>query len=123
VGIDSTNFTISTGQFLFVLTNNTAPASFALVGNVPDPGAISFSLIRGLPPKYNAISLPLDQSSLTMASQVAADFGGGVLAVSAYQINTQSYRTYLGTSGTDFPLVIGEPFRVLLNNSAPAIWP
>jgi len=73
VGFPLTNFPLEIGDFVFVLTDNTAPASTALVGGVPDPGTVFFSLVSGTPPRNNYLSLPLDRSDLTRASQVAAD--------------------------------------------------
>lgn len=124
VGDPDTDFNLSIGQFLFVVTDSTAPASFALVGGVPAAGSVSFSLISGSPPKYNFLSLPLDRSNPTLASQVAASVGGSVYGVIRYQISTQSYQRYdPGDPDTDFPLVIGEPFGLILNPGAPANWP
>jgi len=41
-----------------------------------------------------------------------------------YRIETQTYQTYIpGFPLTDFSLVIGEPFTLILSPGAPAIWP
>ncbi|MBN2551067.1 MAG: hypothetical protein JXB15_18035 [Anaerolineales bacterium] len=124
VGAPSTDFDLTVGEFLFILTNNTAPASFPMVGNVPDAGSVSFSLVSGSPPKYNYLSLPLDRSDLTLASEIVSDVGGGVVALLAFRINTQTFDFYLPTSpSTDFSVVIGEPFVLLLTTGAPINWP
>jgi len=124
VGNPDTNFSLSIGEFVFVVTDNTAPPSFALVGGVPDPGTVSFALVSDSPAKYNFVSLPLDQGSLTSASDVEDDIGAGVARVARYQIESQSFQTYIpGNSATDFPLVIGEPFVLVLSPGAPTNWP
>jgi len=120
----STDFSLTTGQFVFVITDNTAPASVAMVGGVPISGSISFSLVSGSPPKYNYLSLPLDQGNLTKASEVVSDIGAGVLYLMRYRIETQSYQAYQpGNPSTDFNLVIGEPFALVLTTGAPSQWP
>lgn len=124
VGRPATNFPLSLGEFVFVLTNNTAPASVALVGGVPDPGVVWFSLVSGSPVKYNYVTMPLDRPTLDHASDVATDVGGGVYRVMRYREETQTYQIYIpGRPSTDFPLVIGEPFVLQLANGAPARWP
>ncbi len=124
VGNPGTNFSLSTGQFAFVITDTTAPASFALVGGVPLEGSVSFTLVSGSPAKYNYLSLPLDQGSLTLASQVVTDIGSGVVYLMRYRIETQSYQAYIpGNPSTDFPLVVGEPFELILTTGAPSQWP
>ena len=66
----------------------------------------------------------LDQADLDSASKVATDVGGGVARVAKYAIDSQSYTLYIpGRPETDFPLVIGEPFVLILRSGAPASWP
>ena len=124
VGNPATNFGLSIGEFAFVVTDNTAPSSVALVGGVPDPGSVSCPLVCDHPAKYNSFSLPLDHGNLTCACEVENDVGAGVTRVARYRTETQSYQTYIpGNSATDFPLVIGEPFVLVLSPGAPANWP
>lgn len=124
VGFPFTNFSLSLGDFVFVVTDSTAPASVAIVGGVPDPGAVSFALVSGTPAKYNYLSLPLDQAVLVDASDVAASVGAGVTSIIKYETATQSYRTYRPSfPWTDFPLAIGEPFGLVLSPGAPSNWP
>ena len=124
VGIPVTDFDLITGQFVFVITDNTAPASVAMVGGVPPEGSIYFTLASGSPPKYNFLSLPLDQGHLTKASEVVNDIGSGVLFLIRYNIVTQSLQAYQpGNPSTDFSLVIGEPFGLILTTGAPTQWP
>jgi hypothetical protein len=125
VGFPLTDFDLSTGMFIFLVTDTTAPPSFALVGNVPDPGSVWFNLEGGSPTRFNYLSLPLDQGSLTMASSIVNDIGAAyVVRLEAYRIDTQSYQSYYpGFPVTDFPVVIGEPFVLRLRAGAPSIWP
>lgn len=125
VGFPQTNFNLSIGEFAFLITDSSAPPSVALVGGVPDPGAVSFTLVSGSPAKYNYLSLPLDQDHLSSASDVAADIGPSTVKVLKYlSPDQQTYRSYTpGFPSTDFPLVIGEPFAVVLSSGAPSQWP
>jgi hypothetical protein len=124
VGNPGTNFPLSTGDAVFLLVDNTAPVVLSFVGDVPEKGGVSFALVSGSPPKYNFLSLPLDQDNLTTAAAVAADVGTGVLRVLRYRSETQSFQVYVvGNPGTDFPLALGEPFFLLLSTGAPANWP
>ncbi len=124
VGDPDTNYPLAIGDFVFVVTSSAAPASTALVGGVPDPGSVSFNLVSGMPPRYNFLSLPLDRDDLDWASDVAGDVGTGVYSVVRYQTGTQSYQAYFpGDPDTDFPLVIGEPFGLILLSGAPSHWP
>jgi|GEM_PF-6437326 len=124
VGNPATNFSLATGDFVFLLVDSTAPNSLAFVGNVPDQGSVSFSLVSGSPAKYNFLSLPLDKTNLTSASAVAGEVGTGVVRVLRYQGETQSFQVYIvGNPATDFPLAIGEPFLLLLSSGARSKWP
>jgi hypothetical protein len=124
VGNPGSNFPISTGDFIYLITNQNAPAARALVGDVPVPGSVSFTFSTGSSSMYNFISLPLDQGDLNSASDVAEDIGAGVAAVMKYNISSQSFQFYSpGNPGTDFSLVIGEPFAVVLTSDAPTVWP
>ncbi|MBN1922210.1 MAG: hypothetical protein JW892_13260 [Anaerolineae bacterium] len=124
VGNPSTNFPLSVGDFVFVANNQFAPPVVTMVGNVPDPQTVAFTLVSGSPARYNYISMPLDQDMLTSASLVAASVGTGVVRVMKYQTPTQSFLIYTpGNPATDFSLTIGEPFVLLLGPGAPGIWP
>ena len=89
VGLSFTNFAVNPGDYLFLLTNGSAPSTLALVGNVPDPGTVSFGLTSGSGVAYNPLSLPLDQCGLTAASALTTDIGGGVLRVLRYRNGSQ----------------------------------
>ncbi len=118
------DFPLETGGAYFLLLNSSAANVLSFVGDVPPQGSISFSLVKETGAsgcKYNAISLPLDQGQITMASELITAIGG-VDAVVKWDAASQSYVTYTGGPG-DFPVSIGYPYFVCLNNGAPANWP
>lgn len=124
VGLPATNFSLSTGDFVYLYTDATAPSVVSMVGGVPNAGSVSFNLVSGNPSLKNFVSLPLDQNNLTTAAQVASDIGAGVSRVFRWRGNTQSIQTYIpGLPATDFPLIVGEPFGLLLSVGAPSEWP
>lgn len=118
------DFALETAGAYFLLLDNTADDVLSLVGDVPDQGSISFSLVKdtGSGCKYNTISLPLDQDQITLASELATDIGG-VDAVIKWDATGQSYVTYTPGGPGDFAVSIGYPYFVCLDNSAPANWP
>ncbi|MBN1315971.1 MAG: hypothetical protein JXA42_10900 [Anaerolineales bacterium] len=124
VGNPATDFSLSSGEFVYLVTDNTAPATIALVGDVPAKNSLSFSLVSSSTPKFNLLSMPLDKDELTSASKVYDDIGAGVVMVSRYQSENQVFETYIpGNPLTDFDLVIGEPFALVLSTGAPSNWP
>lgn len=124
VGLPGTNFSLTTGEFVYLYTDTSAPSVVSLVGGVPNAGSVSFGLVSGNPSLKNFVSLPLDQGNLTTAAQVANDIGAGVSRVFRWRGNTQSIQTYIpGLPATDFPLTIGEPFGLQLSTGAPSVWP
>lgn len=124
VGLPATNFSLTTGEFIYLYTDTSAPAVVSMVGGVPSTGSVSFSLVSGNPSLKNFVSLPLDQGNLTTAAQVANDIGAGVSRVFRWRGNTQSIQTYIpGLPATDFTLTIGEPFGLQLSTGAPSEWP
>jgi len=118
------DFALETGGAYFVLLNSSAGNVLSLVGDVPAQGSISFSLVKETSSsgcKYNAISIPLDQDQITMASDLISAIGG-VDSVLKWDATNQQYQTYTGGPG-DFAVSIGYPYFVCLNNGAPANWP
>ena len=68
-------YPLDTGGSYWVLVDDTAPSILSLFGDVPAPGSLSFSFVGTTPCSYNSISLPLDQSSITNAAELAAEMG------------------------------------------------
>ena len=118
------DFALETGGAYFLLLDSTADNVLSFVGDVPPQGSISFSLVKdtGAGCKYNAISIPLDQGQITMASDLANSIGG-VDAVIKWDATNQQYVTYTPGGPGDFAVSIGYPYFVCLNSSAPSTWP
>jgi len=126
-GPPPTDFNLEIGGAYFLLLDANADSVVSFVGDVPAQGSVSFSLIKETSAtgcKYNTISIPLDQGSITKASQLASAIGG-VDQVSKWDATTQGFVSYSpgGPPPTDFDVFIGYPYFVCLNQSAPANWP
>ena len=123
------SFTVNTGEPLLVLADDTAPVSFAWTGEVPTPGAISYSLS---PSQWHFIMLPLDQdpNMLTTADALATAIQAGA-ATSGMQIgkwDASSQSWVFRVVGSPFPpanfaVDLGYPFLVLTNAATPTQWP
>ncbi len=130
-----TNFATEVGGAYFVQVNNTAPAVFTVVGDVPpqtgNPGAVQFNLV-GAPGagncKWNHISSTLDQSAITTAQELA-DSIGDVALLQHWNADDaiQTFEFYVpdpvvpGGFGTNFDVKIGYPYFVCM--SANTAWP
>lgn len=124
VGNPGSNYSLSVGDYVFLITDSTTPSTLALAGDVPAPGSVQFSLVTGTASMYNFVSLPLDRGDLQDASDVAADIGSGVSRVMKYNSGTQLFEIYSpGNPASDFPMRIGEPFMLFLTSAAPGQWP
>ena len=133
------NFELTVGMPVMVQVGTT-PGTFSLVGNVPPKtgnlGAVQFSLVGGTPCKWNFISLPLDQDSITNAQQLAdaidVKIGGGIDHVEQLLLwdatsTVQAFDFYVPDPivedgwGNNFETKIGYPYLVCVNASA--VWP
>jgi hypothetical protein len=125
-GPPPTDFNLEIGGAYFLLLDNNADNVVSFVGDVPAHGSVSFSLVKdtGSGCKYNTISIPLDQGSITKASELASSIGG-VEQVSKGDAASQGVVSYSpgGPPPTDFDVYIGYPYFVCLNSSAPSNWP
>jgi hypothetical protein len=123
-----TNFQLVVGDAYWLLLDKYAGSVLSFVGDVPPPsgetGAVKFTLYKGSPCKYNDISIPLDRSDIIDAASLAAAIGG-VDRVLQLNASSQTFQTYYPATGagTNFLTQIGYPYRVCLNNTAPAFWP
>lgn len=123
-----TDFPLTVGGAYWLLLDNTASQIVSFVGDVPPPtgqsGAVQFNLIGGSPCVYNDISLPLDKSSITNASELANAIGG-VEEVLKFDAANQSFQVWYPdfNFGTNFDTKIGYPYRICLKSSAPTTWP
>jgi len=124
----SEDFAIVVGDAVFVLMQGASATTYSLVGDVPAQGSVSFSLVGQTGTcKYNFISLPLDQGSLTLASELAGAIDavsptGGVSQVLKWD-PTMGYAVYDPTdlASEDFAVQIGYPYFVCMTTSK--TWP
>jgi hypothetical protein len=122
------DFAIEVGGAYFLEVDSTSSDVFSIVGDVPDQGTIDFSLTKGPAPDdcyFNSLSIPLDRSDLTKASELANDVGGvdQVLNWNASSQTFDSYSPGISPPFADFDVAIGYPYFVCLDDSAPANWP
>ncbi len=125
-----TNFPLEVGGAYWLVLNSGASNIISFVGDVPpptgQPGAVSFTFVNGTPCKFNQFSLPLDKSSVTNASQLAAAIGSGVVQVAQWNATSQLFETWntdFGGYGTNFTTKIGYPYVACLTTGAPTTWP
>jgi hypothetical protein len=119
------DYALEVGGSYFLLVDSGSPTVLSLVGDVPDQGSISFALVKETGQsgcKYNSISLPLDQDSITNAQQLV-DAIGGVAQVVDWDATNQGWIIYSPGGPGNFAVSVGYPYIVCLNNSAPANWP
>ena len=121
------NFNLSLAGSYLLLLDSTSGYTFTIVGGVPVSGTVHFTLTVGTASicKYNAISVPLQRSDITNASQLAAAIGG-VKQVLKWNAGNQKYDSYtpgVSPPPLNFAVSIGYPYLVCLNNLAPTLWP
>ncbi len=130
---------LQTGGAYRVILNSSDPAlsTLSLVGDVPAPDSISFTLVGGSPScKLNDIMIPLDQSTITNATELATSMGGSSNVAQVLQLNAnlQAYDKWFPGSGfgfvngafttTPFTVRIGYPYAVCLTSAANNMeWP
>ena len=128
-------YPLDTGGSYWVLVDDTAPSVLSLFGDVPAPGSLSFSFVGTTPCSYNSLSLPLDQSSITNAAELAAAMGD-IDQVLRLNPARQDFDTWYVASGygfinglftmtpDDFPVEIGYPYWVCVAAAGDGkIWP
>ncbi len=107
----------------------TAGAVFTLTGGVPAAGSLSFQLHATTGTDYTWLSLPLELSALTMASDLEAhieahsDPATDCLTISQWNPTAQAYTHYttVPVPMGDFAIAPGRPYRVEV--TAGAVWP
>lgn len=124
-GGGSTDFSINVGDPIYVEAEADFGTTYTIVGDVPEQTAISFQLEGDAGVcKYNFISIPLHRSDLVDAAALAADIGD-VDQILEWDPNA-GYAFYNpanpeGGGSTNFPVKIGYPYFVCMNNSK--TWP
>lgn len=122
------DFSLEVAGSYFLEVDATAGDVFTTVGDVPAQGSISFDLTLGASPNdcaFNSISIPLDRSDITVASELAADIGGTEQVLS-WNATNQSFDSYVpGVSPpfADFQVKIGYPYFICVDNGGPVMWP
>ena len=130
------NFNTQVGEPYLLKVNSSAPTVFSLVGDVPpqtgESGAVQFALKGDATScKWNYISLPLDQSSITDAEGLSLAIGDGddVEEVLMWDANQQLFVSWIpdvqfpppGGHGVNFSTQIGYPYFVCMNTDV--VWP
>lgn len=123
---ESDNFPLVVGGVYRLILDSTANTVVSFVGNVPDIGAVSFSLTRpvGTGCAINDISVPLNRSDLIDASALAGAIGN-VSQVIEWNATAGSNRTYYPSDpeSDNFPVKIGYPYRLCLLAGGATQWP
>lgn len=128
---DGDLFSVETGDALWILANSSSNNVVSFVGDVPpqtgQTGAVQFDLVGGTPCKLNAISIPLDQSSITTQSELVTALGGypDVEEISKWNAEFQVYETWYAEfdDGDSFEVKVGHPFFICLSGTASPSWP
>ena len=123
----SDDFDLEVGGAYFLLLDSTSSGVLSLVGDVPEQGSVSFALVAGTASDcaYNALSLPLDQDSITNAQELASAITG-TKKVTRWDATSQTYASYtpgVSPPSDNFDAAIGYPYFVCVDNTAPAQWP
>jgi uncharacterized repeat protein (TIGR01451 family) len=122
-----TNFQMRVGEVYWVQVDNTAPAIISFVGSVPSQGTVRFDLVSyGSSCQFNEISLPLDQTAITSAAQLADAMGeANVEQALFWRSDVNAFEFWLPEIGfgSNFATRVGYPYHVCLKSGAPTIWP
>ena len=122
-----TNFQTRAGEVYWVQVDDTAPAILSFIGPVPPQGAVRFDLVSDGPScQFNEISLPLDQTGITSAAQVAEALGvANVEQVLSWHPDVNAFEFWLPEIrfGTNFATRAGYPYHVCLKSGVPTLWP
>ena len=123
-GLGGDNPALKVGGVYWVELDSSADTVVSFVGDVPDQGSVSFALVRPTSGcTYNDISLPLDQSAITTAQELA-DAVGNVEQVLAWNPTTNSFLQYIpGLGGDDIDMKIGYPYELCLQSGGATTWP
>ena len=122
----SENFITATGEPYSVLLDSSGTGSIILLGDVPEPGSISFDLLGAASGcRYNFISLPFDKGAIADADDLAIDIGdvSQILAWDASLGSKGAYRTYEPGNpfSENFEVLIGHPYLVCVETGK--TWP
>lgn len=121
------NFALSLNNVYMVAANSQLTQTVvSFVGDVPDSGSVHYNLVGASQCKWNAITLPLDQSAITNASQLANAIGRtSVHQMMAWNTTIQDFDKYspnIGAGvGVNFATKIGYPYWLCMKQNI--TWP
>ena len=135
----TTPYALDVGGSYWLLVDSTSPTIFSIVGDVPDQGTVTYTLVGADPTcKNNQIMLPLDQSSTTdadlLANSISANAATDVEQVLSWDAQRQGFDSWFpatqdGNVGgsyttTPFNTKIGYPYWVCLRSAVNGnVWP
>lgn len=138
-GYTTTPFALQTGGSYWLLVDSTSPTVFSIVGDVPAQGTIDYTLVGTDPScSNNQIMLPLDQSTIADADQLAnsisANAATDVAQVLSWDATRQDFDSWFpssqdgfvggGYTTTPFNVQIGYPYWVCLHSGVDGnVWP
>lgn len=120
------NFALTPGGVYWVQLDSTATTLISFVGTVPAQGTLRWSFVGTVPNcRLYDISLPLDQTGITKAAQLATAIGPNVEQVLEWNPATQTFRSWLPQigRGNNFVVKVGYPYHVCFSPGAPIMWP
>lgn len=122
-----TDFALEVGQAYWLLLESTAGNVISFVGDVPNQGAVKFTLVRGTPCVFNQFSIPLDQSTITDADALMTALNAQ--QVSRWVASSQTFESWTWNPdegqavGVKFSVQIGYPYVACLVTGTPTNWP
>lgn len=111
------DFPVSLGSAVRLKTDTAPPATYALIGAAPEPGALHFNLTPG----WNSIVVPWEQTGLTTADALGATVPHATRVRQwNYALQKFEVRT-IGVKGPNFPVAVGQAYQVYVTQSG--VWP
>lgn len=120
------NFVLKPGGVYWLQLESTATTLVSFVGTVPARGTLQWTFVGATPNcRLYDISLPLDQTGITKAAQLATAIGPNLAQVLEWNPNTQTFRAWLPQigRGSNFTIKAGYPYHVCFLPGAPIVWP
>lgn len=117
------DFTLKVGDAVWVVMEGSGELVYSMVGDVPAEDSVHFDLVGTTPPscRFNFVSVPLDQGSITSASQLATAIGDVSQIWSWDPITGYSIYDPADLLPDDFTVRIGYPYFVCM--TATKTWP
>ncbi len=125
------DFDLEVGGAYMLLVDSSSSSVLSFVGDVPAQGSISHAIAPAASGcSFDSLTIPLDRSDLTNASDLATDLASlagidSVEQVSVWDAASQSFDVYIpGVSPpfSDFDVQIGYPYFVCTNGTSAVNW-